>query len=157
VLVYTSEALTEPLDVVGRVFVKLVAATDGADTDFTAKLLDVYPDGRAVLLGPAAAGVRRARYRKGYDRAEPVTPGRPEEYGIELFDVGHRFLTGHRIQVQVSSSAFPFVDPNPNTGLPIATDTTWRVAKQTVYHDGTRRSRVLLPVVPGGIDALSPK
>lgn len=155
VLVYTSEALAGPLDVVGRVFVKLVAASDGPDTDFTAKLLDVHPDGRAVLLGPSAVGVRRARYRHGYDRQVPLTPGRAEELEIELFDVGHRFLPGHRIRVEVSSSAFPFIDPNPNTGLPIATDTTWRMARQTVYHDATRASRVLLPIVPGGIESLS--
>ena len=148
VLVYTSDSLTAPVEIVGRVFVTLVAASDAVDTDFTAKLLDVHPDGRAVLLGPSEVGVKRARYRQGYDRMVPLTPGKAEEYSIELFDIGHRFLPGHRIRVEISSSAAPFITPNSNTGLPIATDTTWRVARQTVYHDAARPSRVLLPVVP---------
>lgn len=148
VLVYTSESLTAPVEIVGRVFVALVAASDAVDTDFTAKLLDVHPDGKAVLLGPSETGVKRARYRKGYDRMAPLTPGKAEEYRIELFDIGHRFLPGHRIRLEISSSAAPFITPNSNTGLPVATDTTWRVARQTVYHDAARPSRVLLPVLP---------
>jgi len=148
VLVYTGETLVDPVEIVGRVFVSLSAASDATDTDFTAKLLDVYPDGRAVILGPSAAGVRRARYRNGYQRTEPLVPNHPEEFSIELFDMAHRFLPGHRIRVEVSSSASPFVAPNPNTGLPVATDTTWRIARQTIYHDARRASRVLLPVLP---------
>ena len=148
VLVYTSEALTDPVEIVGRVFARVFAASDAVDTDFTAKLLDVHPDGRAVILGPSEIGVRRARYRNGYHKTEPLTPGKPEEFTIELFDIGHRFLPGHRIRVEVSSSASPYIAPNSNTGLPVATDTTWRVARQTVFHDRRRPSRVLLPVVP---------
>jgi len=150
VLVYTTEALAEPVEVVGKVFVELFAATDARDTDFTAKLLDLFPDGRSVALGPAAVGVKRARYREGYDRQVPVRPGVVERYRIELYDIGHRFLAGHRIRVQISSSAFPFVDANRNTGLPVATDTTWIRAHQTVRHDAERPSRVLLPVLPVG-------
>ncbi len=148
VLVYTTAVLTEPLEIVGRVFVRLFAATDGRDTDFTAKILDVHPDGRAVILGPSETGVKRARYRKGYDRTTLVAPNQPEEYSIELFDIGHRFLSGHRIRVEISSSAAPYIAPNHNTGLPVATDTSWRVARQTIYHDRVRPSRVLLPVLP---------
>ena len=148
VLVYTSDSLATPVEIVGRVFVTVFATSDATDTDFTAKLLDVYPDGKSVLLGPSEIGVKRARYRQGYDRMVPLTPGKAEEYRIELFDIGHRFLPGHRIRVEISSSASPFITPNSNTGLPIATDTTWRVARQTVYHDAARPSRVLLPVIP---------
>lgn len=137
-----------PSKAVGRVFVTLVAASDATDTDFTAKLLDVYPDGRAVLLGPSEVGVVRARYRTGYERTEPLTPGTPEEYRIELFDIGHRFQPGHRIRVEIASSAAPFITPNSNTGRPVATDTTWQVARQSVFHDATRPSRLLLPVIP---------
>lgn len=147
-LVYTSDPLTAPLEIVGRVFVKLVAASDALDTDFTAKLFDVHPDGRALVLGPSEVGVKRARYRHGYERSELLTPGKVEEYAIELFDIGHRFLPGHRIRVEISSSASPYIAPNHNTGLPVATDTTWRVARQTIFHDRTRPSRVELPVVP---------
>ena len=148
VLVYTSEELTDPIEIVGRVFVKLVASSDATDTDFTAKLLDVHPDGRAVLLGPSEVGVRRARYRNGYQKPEPLTPGKAEEFTIELFDIGHRILPGHRIRLEISSSATPYIAPNSNTGLPVATDTTWRIARQTIYHDRRRPSRVLLPVLP---------
>ena len=148
VLVYTSDSLTAPVEIVGRVFVTVFATSDASDTDFTAKLLDVSPDGRALLLGPSEVGVKRARYRQGYDRMVPLTPGKAEEYKIELFDIGHRFLAGHRIRVEISSSASPYITPNSNTGLPIATDTTWRVAKQSIHHDAARPSRVLLPVIP---------
>src|SRR3989442_10668408 len=102
VLVYTGETLVDPVEIVGRVFVSLSAASDATDTDFTAKLLDVYPDGRAVILGPSAAGVRRARYRNGYQRTEPLAPNHPEGLSIELFDMAHRFLPGHRIRIEVS-------------------------------------------------------
>ena len=86
ILVYSTEALTEPIEIVGRVFVKLFAATDATDTDFTAKILDVHPDGRAVILGPSETGVRRARYRNGYERVELLTPNRPE--GLDLGSTG---------------------------------------------------------------------
>jgi putative CocE/NonD family hydrolase len=153
VLVYTSEVLDDPLDVIGTVFVKLHASSDALDTDFTANILDVYPDGRAVKLGNRAAGVIRARYRNGYESTELLTPGKVEEYTIELGDIGHSFLLGHRVRIEISSSAYPFVNPNQNTGHPIATDTEWRMAKQTVYHDAERPSHVMLPVMPpGGAD-----
>lgn len=147
VLVYSTEPLTAPVEIAGRVFAKVWAASDAVDTDFTAKLLDVYPDGRVVLLGTQSAGVKRARYRNGYLRQELLTPGKAEEFSIELFDIGHAFLPGHRIRLEVSSSAAFSVDPNLNTGRPIATDTAGVVANQTVYHEPGRYSRVLLPVV----------
>ncbi|MGE0554514.1 MAG: CocE/NonD family hydrolase [Gemmatimonadales bacterium] len=146
VLVYTSERLTDTLTIVGNVFVTLTAATDGRDTDFTAKLLDVGPDEVARKLGPTEVGVIRARYRKGRDRTELLEPGAVERYRIELFDVAHAFLPGHRIRLEIASAAFPFIDVNTNTGLLPATDTTSRVARQTVYHDRERLSFVELPV-----------
>ncbi len=150
VLVYTSDILDEPLTVLGKVFVVVHAATDAPDTDFTAKLTDVYPDGRAVKLAVNPAGVIRARYRLGRDREVPIEPGTPLRYEIELFDLGHTFLPGHRVRIEVSSSASPFINPNQNTGNPVATDMEWRIARQTVYHDGERASHVRLPVLPGG-------
>jgi putative CocE/NonD family hydrolase len=148
VLVYSSDVLGDAIDIVGPISVVLHAASDARDTDFTAKLLDVYPDGRAVKLGWWDAAVIRARYRNGYEREELLTPGKTEEYTIDLGHVGHTFLAGHRIRVEISSSAYPFIAPNANTGNPIATDTASRVAKQTVFHDRTRPSRLVLPVVP---------
>ncbi len=147
VLVYTSEPLTDTLVVVGRIFVTLHAGTDALDTDWTAKILDVHPDGRALKLGPTEVGVIRARYRNGYEATELLEPGRVEKYRIELFDVAHAFLPGHRVRLDVSSSAFPFIDVNTNTGQPTATDTTWTVAHQVVFHDAERMSFVELPVL----------
>lgn len=134
--------------IAGPTWVTLTAATDGRDTDFTAKLLDVHPDGRALKLGPTEVGVIRARYRHGRERTALLEPGAIESYRIELFDIGHAFLPGHRIRLEIASSAFPFIDANSNTGDPPATDTGWRVARQTVYHDRTRMSFVELPVWP---------
>ncbi|MBN1223798.1 MAG: CocE/NonD family hydrolase [Candidatus Aminicenantes bacterium] len=148
VLVYTSEELTEPVSILGRVFVHLYAASDALDTDFTAKLLDVYPDGRALNLGPNGLGIRRARYRNGYAKEELLTPNKPEKFTIELFDIGHTFLPGHKIRVEISSSASPMFNPNQNTGNPVATDTEWKTANQTIYHDSGRPSHVVLPVLP---------
>ena len=145
VLVYTTEVLDDAVEIIGRVFVNLYASSDALDTDFTARIADVYPDGRALGLGPTT-GVRRARYRNGYKRTELLTPDKPELFQIELFDIAHRFLPGHRIRIEISSSD-PAVNPNQNTGNPVATDTEWRTASQTVYHDGRRGSHVLLPVM----------
>ncbi len=150
VLVYTGEVLSEPLEIIGPVSVELYAATDGRDTDFTAKLVDVYPDGRAVKLGQIKSGVIRARYRNGFGTEELLTPGKVEKYRISLADIGHTFLAGHRVRVEISSSAYPQVNPNQNTGNPIATDTEWRVAQQTVYHDDDHPSALILPVFSDG-------
>jgi putative CocE/NonD family hydrolase len=146
VLVYTGDELTAPLEVIGSVVVDLLAASDARDTDFTAALSDVGSGGRAVGLGPVV-GIRRARYRNGYDREEPLIPGKVERFRIELFDIAHRFEPGHRIRLEISSSAAPAYSPNQNTGNPVATDTEWKVARQTVYHDRARPSSVTLPVV----------
>jgi putative CocE/NonD family hydrolase len=146
VLVYTSDALEQPLEIAGAVTVRLQAATDGRDSDFTAVLTDVGPDGRALMLGPLA-GIRRGRYRNGYAREELLTPGKVEEWNIALFDVAHSFLPGHRIRLEISSSNAPLYTPNQNTGNPVATDVEWRVAHQTVLHGRGRDSVLVLPVV----------
>jgi hypothetical protein len=147
VLVYTSDAMKEPLEVIGSVVVNLQAASDARDTDFTATLSDVGPDGKALMLGPYV-GIRRARYRKGYDREELLAPGKVENFRIELFDIAHSFEPGHRIRLEISSSSAPGYTPNQNTGNPVATDTEWKVAHQTIYHDRARPSSIMLPVMP---------
>lgn len=146
VLVYTGDVLKEPLEVIGGVVVNLQAASDARDTDFTAVLSDVGPDGRALMLGPLA-GIRRARYRNGYDREELLSPGKVESFRIELFDIAHSFEPGHRIRLEISSSAAPQYNPNQNTGNAVATDTEWKVARQTIYHDRIRASSITLPVM----------
>jgi putative CocE/NonD family hydrolase len=147
VLVYSSQELQLPLTVVGAVELVLHASSDALDTDFTAKLLDVYPDGRVVSL-THVGGIQRARYRHGFDRAVALTPGQPVELRIRLSHVGHTFLPTHRIRLEVSSSCFPLADPNTNTGTDIAIDTAPRKAQQTVLHDALHPSRLLLPVMP---------
>lgn len=148
VLVYSSETVSKPLEIIGPVTVYLRAASDALDTDFVAKLIDVYPDGKALNLGPRGLGIVRARYRHGYDKTELLTPGKPELFQIVLFDIGHTFLPGHKIRVEIESSAFPYTNPNQNTGNPIATDMDWKIAHQTIFHDQARPSYVSLPVMP---------
>jgi len=146
VLVYTSEALEEPLTIAGPVAVELYATTDVPDTDFVVHVSDVYPDGRSVSLG-SHSGIIRARYRNGYDREVLLTPGETERYRIRVCHMGHSFLAGHRIRIEVTSSDSPSINPNQNTGNPVATDTEWRIAHQVIHHDGERPSRLILPVV----------
>ncbi len=148
VLVYTGEVLGEPLELIGTVSVELFAASDARDTDFTAKLIDVYPDGRAVRLGPLNSGIIRARFRNGFGTEELLSPGKVEKYKIPLFEIGHTFLPGHRIRLEISSSAFPQILQNQNTGNPIETDTQWKAAHQTIHHDGAYPSAVILPIFP---------
>lgn len=149
VLIYTTPSLEEPVMILGPVAVNLYAASDAKDTDFVARLMDVYPNGTTINLGTyESGGSIRARFRQGFDREVPLEPGKVEKYRIELFDMGHVFLPGHRIRLEISSSAYPLLHPNPNTGNPIATDTQWQVAHQTIYHDLEHPSSVLLPVIP---------
>jgi putative CocE/NonD family hydrolase len=150
VLVYTSAPLDKAVEVIGPVAFELFAASDAKDTDFTAAVSDVGPDGKAVLLGSKPVGIIRARYRNGPE-AQPVllTPGKAERYRINLGSIGHAFLPGHRIRVEISSSAYPMFNPNQNTGNPIATDTEWRSANQTIFHGGARPSALILPVYGG--------
>jgi uncharacterized protein len=144
VLVYTSEPLSEPLEVTGPVKVVLYASTTAKDTDWTAKLVDVHPDGRAFNL---CDGILRARYR---DPNNPrlLEPNEIYRYTIDLWATSNVFLPGHRIRVQISSSNFPRFDRNPNTGEPFGSDTVLMPAEQTVHHDQRYPSHIVLPVIP---------
>ncbi len=152
VLVYTTGPLDADLEVTGPVSAVLFAATTARDTDWTVKLVDVHPDGRAINV---ADGILRARYRESLSDPAPVEPGRVYEYRIELGATSMLFMAGHRIRVEVSSSNFPCYDRNLNTGGPLGTEgiADRVVATQTVFHDASRPSRVRLPVVPGTQDA----
>ncbi|MEU5696197.1 CocE/NonD family hydrolase [Actinosynnema sp. NPDC020468] len=143
VLVYTSEPLTEPLDVTGPITVVLHAATSAVDTDWTAKLVDVGPCGYARNISD---GIVRARYRGAVP--ELVTPGEVVEYRIDLGATSNIFKPGHRIRVEISSSNFPHFDRNPNTGELPGTSTELVSALQNVHHAGAHASRIVLPVVP---------
>lgn len=145
VLVYTSDFLKESITVAGPVRVKLYAATDGTDTDWMIKLVDVQPDGYAM---PVAEGILRARFREGLDKIKLLTPNQVYEYDIELTSTANVFKPGHRIRIDITSSNFPQFDRNPNTGAPLGSGTETRIAQQTVYNGGNRLSHIVLPIVP---------
>jgi putative CocE/NonD family hydrolase len=145
VLVYTSPPLDRDVEVTGPVLVHLHASTDGPDTDFTAKLIDVYPDGTAWNL---CDGIVRGRYRKGRGPAELLTPGDIYEFVIDCWVTSNLFETGHAIRLEISSSNFPRFDRNLNTGAPIGDDASPRPARQRVLHDAAHPSHVVLPIIP---------
>jgi putative CocE/NonD family hydrolase len=145
VLVYSTPPLEESVEVTGPVEVDLYAATSAFDTDFTAALVDVHPNGQAILV---TQGIVRARFRESLERPTLVEPGRIYRYRIALWETSIAFGRGHRIRVEISSSNFPQFDRNLNSGEELATGTTLVVARQTVRHDSAAASRVVLPVVP---------
>jgi putative CocE/NonD family hydrolase len=145
VLVYTSAVLREPLAIAGPVTMKLYASTDGPDTDWMVKLVDVHPNGFAVNI---AEGMLRARFRKGLDRMELLQPGQIYEFEIDLAGTAHVFLAGHRVRVDITSSNFPQFDRNPNTGEALGASERIRIARQRVYHTAAQASHIVLPVVP---------
>jgi putative CocE/NonD family hydrolase len=147
VLCYTTPELSEALEVTGPLKLHLFAATSTRDTDFTAKLIDVRPNGAAYNV---AEGVIRARYRKSVLKAEFVTPGETNEYVIDLAVTSIVFGPGHRIRLDVTSSNFPRIDRNMNTGNAFGEDTEGVPAVQTVYHQPDRASYIDLPVIPAG-------
>lgn len=143
VLVYTSAPLKQDTEVAGPVEVVLYAATSAKDTDFTAKLVDVFPGGQARNLSD---GLQRLRYRNSLERPEPAAPGEIYRVTIDAGVTSNVFLKGHRIRVEISSSNFPRFDRNPNTGGPIADETRLLKASQTVYHDREHPSALVLIV-----------
>ena len=145
VLVYTTEPLQEDLEVTGPLSMTLYAASSAPDTDFTAKLVDVYPDGRAIGL---VDSIIRARYRNSRTEPELIEPGKIYGYEIDLVATSNVFKKGHRIRIEISSSNFPRFSRNFNTGNPVATDTELRVADQTIHHDSQYPSHITLPVIP---------
>ncbi|HEY3079643.1 MAG TPA: CocE/NonD family hydrolase [Chloroflexota bacterium] len=148
VLVFTTLPLERDAEVTGPVRVHLWAVSSAPDTDFVARLLDVYPDGRSINL---TDGVVRARYR-GFRAGEPpspIEPGRAYEYEIDLWATSNVFRAGHRIGLHVTSSCFPRWDRNPNTGHAFGADAELRMAHQAILHDRGHPSRVVLPLVPG--------
>ena len=141
VLVYSSDPLVEPLELIGAVRVVAHVATSAADTDVTAKLVDVHPDGFAQRL---CDGVVRLRYRNGFGRAEPVTPGEVYEVTIPMWDTCVRLPARHRVRVEIASSAFPKFDVNLGTGGDMITETDGLLATNRLWHTPSRPSRLLV-------------
>ena len=145
VLCYTSEPLSTDMDVTGPITIVLFAATDGRDTDWTAKLVDVAPSGYAMNL---CDGIVRARYREGMAEPTLLEPGKVYRYEITVGATSNVFRAGHRIRLEISSSNFPCYDRNLNTGNDLAHDTAMRAAAQTVLHAHTYPSHLRLPIIP---------
>ncbi len=145
VLVYTSAPLERDLEVTGPLSMTLWAATDARDTDWTAMLLDVHPDGRAYRVQD---GITRARFREGFNREVFPARNRPAQYSIDLWHTGLVFRAGHRIRVAVASAAFPKYARNLNTGGDNNADSTFVSARQRVLHDRAHPSYITLPVIP---------
>lgn len=147
VLVYTSEPLPEGLEVTGDIRAEIWASSSAKDTDFVVKVTDVDPTGFSRNITPPLSGVIRARYRDSESKPALLDPGRVFRFEIGSMSTSHVFRKGHRIRVWVTSSLFPHIDRNPNTGHPFGADAEMVRAAQTVYHDAGRPSRVILPVL----------
>ncbi|MGE0820665.1 MAG: CocE/NonD family hydrolase [Candidatus Binatia bacterium] len=145
VLVYTSAPLEQPLEVTGPVMVSLWVSSSAVDTDFTAKLVDVHPNGYAQNL---LDGILRARYRESTSAPKLMEKGKPYLLTIDLWATSNVFLPGHHIRLEISSSNFPRFDRNLNTGEPFGEGTKGVPAQQTVFHQDDKASYVLLPVIP---------
>ena len=124
----------------------LYAASSAKDTDFTAKLMDVAPDGNARLLSD---GVVRARFRNGLDNPESIEPGAVYRYEIDLWHTSNEFKPGHCIGLAISSSNFPRINRNLNTGGDNERDSDFITADQTIFHDAKFPSHLILPVIKG--------
>lgn len=153
VLVFQSAPLEQDMEVTGRLTVKLWASSSAPDTDFTAKLIDVYPPNADFPAGVdlnIADSIVRARYRNSREKPELLKPGVPYEFTIEMYPTSLVFQKGHRIRLDISSSNFPRFDVNPNTGEPLNDNRRWAVADNAVYHDPQHLSQVILPVIKAG-------
>jgi len=145
VLVYSSAPLDRDLEVTGPVRLEFFASSSATDTDFTAKLVDVSPDGSAINL---TEGILRAKFRDSQESPTPLTPGKVYPLTIDLWATSNVFRSGHRIRLEVSSSNFPRFDRNLNTGESSASSSKMAVATNTILHDAAHPSALLLPIVP---------
>jgi len=150
VVVFQTEPLAEDVEVLGPIVVKLFASSTAVDTDFTAKLVDVYPPSERQPSGfdmNLTDGILRARYRDSPSKSELMTPGTVYQMTIEPFPTANVFKKGHRIRLDLSSSNFPRFDVNPNTGEPLGLNRRIVAADNSIYHDPRHPSHVVLPIV----------
>jgi putative CocE/NonD family hydrolase len=156
VLTWESETLTEDITVSGKIIANIFASTSGTDSDWIVKLIDVYPDnyqpdptmgGYQLMI---AGDVFRGRYRRSFEKPEPISANSVEKYQIGYPANDHTFQKGHRIMVQVQSTWFPIIDRNPQKFVPnifFAKDTDFQKATQRIYRSGKNLSHIALPVV----------
>jgi putative CocE/NonD family hydrolase len=151
ILVFETEPLAEDTEITGEIEVKLWASSSAVDTDFTAKLIDVYPPNPDFAGGfdlNIADGILRARFRETLKRENLMKPGAVYPFTIKLYPTANVFKKGHRIRVDISSSNFPRFDVNPNTGEPLAENRRVVIATNTIVHDREHPSHILLPLIP---------
>jgi hypothetical protein len=151
VLVFQTPALAQPIEVTGPLVVHLWIASDCPDTDFTAKLIDVYPPSADYPAGYAmnlTGGILRVRYREAWESSTLMQPGQVYAVRIELFPCSNWFAAGHRLRLDIASSNYPHFDLNFNTGEPEGLSTHRRIATNTVYVNAARPSHVVLPIIP---------
>jgi len=146
VLVYSTPVLEKTVEVTGPIELRLFVSSLAPDTDFTGKLVDVYPDGRAIIL---TEGILRARYRNSFTKPELLEPGTVYELRLNLWATANVFLPGHRIRLEVSSSNFPRFDRNSNTGGEITSETAdqYQPAINRIFHDAAHPSHLVLPII----------
>jgi putative CocE/NonD family hydrolase len=153
VLVFQTEPLTHDVEVTGPIVVQLYVSSSAPDTDFTAKLLDVYPRSEDYPLGfdlNIGDSITRMRYRQSLAKSELMEPGKIYQVAIHLYPTSNVFAKGHRIRLDISSSNFPRFDVNPNSGEPLQQHRRLIPADNTVYHEGEHASHVVLPLIPQG-------
>ncbi|MBI1982925.1 MAG: CocE/NonD family hydrolase, partial [Acidobacteria bacterium] len=151
ILVFQTPPLERDVEVTGRLIVKLWASSSAPDTDFTAKLIDVYPPNPDFPVGVdlnVADSIVRARYRDSLEKPAFMKPGEVYAFTIEMYPSSLVFKRGHRIRLDISSSNFPRFDVNPNTGEPLNDNRRWATAENAVYHDAEHPSHILLPSIP---------
>ena len=151
VLVFQTEPLAEDIEVTGELAVKLWVSSSAVDTDFTAKLIDVYPPSPAWPGGfdlNIGDGIQRLRFRESLQQEVLAEPGQIYPITVKLYPTSNIFQRGHRIRVDISSSNFPRFDVNPNTGEPLNQHRRQVVAVNTVHHDADHPSHIVLPVIP---------
>ncbi len=156
VISFTEDSLKENLTVTGKITAHIFASTTATDADFVVKLIDVYPDidTKNILMSgyqlPVAMEVFRGRFRKSFEKPEPLTPNKPEEFVIDLHQVNHTFLKGHHLMIQVQSSWFPIIDRNPQKYVPNifeATESDFTKATHTIYCNSQYATYIELPVM----------
>jgi len=152
VLVFRTPPLEHDVEIIGPISADLWIATDGPDTDITAKLIDEHPASADWPQGFAmnlSEGILRCRYRDDPAAPRPMEPGKPTRIAVELFPTANRFLAGHRIRLDIAASEFPHYDINPQTGEPEGAWRRMRVAVNTLFCEAARASRLVLPIAPG--------
>ena len=150
VVVFQTDRLEQDIEVVGPIEVRLFVSSTAVDTDFTAKLIDVYPPSTDYPTGydmNISDAIVRASYRDGRTERDLIEPGQVYEIVIEPFATANLFKAGHRIRLDISSSNFPRFDVNPNTGEPLGRNRRWIKADNTIYHSTERTSHVVLPIM----------